>query len=143
MQGDREHAELANDVINRPLEKLSQIRPPYWRQPGAGQSRPTDQIKVNLSEGAKYKRLYSQYAQGVDAASPVNKTLGIARNAARDGQPTEVIVNILRNDPKAQQFGEKSEQFIQTVTQSAVRKTQVEKSAQPAHQQQKTPTLER
>jgi len=37
----------------------------------------------------------------VEAASPVNKTLEVARNAARDGHPTEVIVNILTNDPGA------------------------------------------
>lgn len=55
----------------------------------------------------------------------------------------ETIVKILSNDPKAQQFGDKSEQFIQTVSQAAVRKTQAEKSSgQLNRQSQKTPTLE-
>jgi len=142
MQGDRDHAEMINDATNRPLEALGRIRRPYPSQ-SPSQTNPADQIKVNLSEGAKYQKLYSQYAQGIEAPSPVNKSLGIARNAARNGQPTEVIVNILRHDPKAQQFGEKSEHFIKTVSQAAVRKTQAERSPQLAQQQQKTPTIER
>jgi len=45
----------------------------------------------------------------------------------------ESIVQILQHDPKAQQFGDKSE-FIKTVSQAAVRKTQAENSsaAQPS-----------
>lgn len=142
MQGDRELAELVNDSTNRPLEALSRIRRPY---PGQGRSqKPPDQDRVNLSEGATHQKLYSQYAQGVTAPSPVGKTLEIARNAARDGQPMETIEKILSNDPKAQQFGDKSEQFIKTVSQAAVRKTQAEQSSgQLNRQSQKTPTLER
>jgi len=41
----------------------------------------------------------------------------------------ESIVQILQHDPKAQQFGDKSEQFIKTVSQAAVRKTQAENSS--------------
>lgn len=142
MSGEREHAELANDVVNGTLEALGRVRLPNLGRSNSTQSQPADQIKVDLSKGAKYQKLYSQYAQGVEAASPVNKTLAVARNAARDGQSTDVIVNILRSDPKAQQFGDKSEQFIQTVAQSATRKTQAEGSSL-ARQHQKTPTLER
>lgn len=144
MSGEREHAELANDVVNGTLEALGRVRLPNLGCSNSTQSQPADQIKVDLSKGAKYQKLYSQYAQGAEAASSVNKTLAVARNAARDGQSTDVIVNILRNDPKAQQFGDKSEQFIQTVSQAAVRKTQAEKSSgQLGQQRQKTPTLER
>jgi hypothetical protein len=141
MQGDREQAELVNDATNRPLEALGRIRRPYFNQ-GHSQ-KPPNQIQVSLSEGATHQKLYSQYAQGVEAPSPVGKTLEIARNAARDGQPMESIVQILQHDPKAQQFGDKSEQFIKTVSQAAVRKTQAERSPQLAQQQQKTPTIER
>ncbi len=143
MQGNREISELVNDATNRPLEALSRIRRPYPRQQGNAAKSP-EQIKVSISEGATHQKLYSQYAQGVEASSPVGKTLEIARNAARDGQPMENIVQILRHDPKAQQFGDKSEQFIKTVSQAAVRKTLAEKSSgQLNRQSQKTPTLER
>ena len=50
---------------------------------------------------------------------------------------------MLRNDPKAQQFGDKSEQFIQTVSQAAVRKNQAESSSLQTQHRQKTPTIER
>jgi len=143
MKGDREHAELVNDATNRPLEALSRIRLPYSGRADQPHAKPANTVEVELSKGAKYQKLYHQYSQGVEASSPVNQTLEIARNAARDGQPTEVIVNLLRNDPKAQQFGEKSEQFIKTVTQAAVRKTQAEQSSGLTQQRQKTPTLER
>ncbi len=146
MQGDREHAELINDVTNRSLEALSRIRPPSLGQShtGTAQPQPATEVKVNISEGANYQKLYTNYSKGIEAASPVNKTLEVARNAARDGQPVEAIANILRNDPKAQQFGDKSEQFIQTVAKSAVRKTQAERSTeQVAQHRQKTPTVER
>jgi len=140
---DRELAELVNDATNRPLEALSRLRRPYPRQQGKA-SKPPDQIKVSLSEGAFYQKLYDQYAQGVNAPSPVNKTLAVARNAARDGQPMENIVKILRHDPKAQEFGDKSGKFIETVSKAAVRKTLAEKStAGLSRQSQKTPTLER
>lgn len=140
---DRELAELTNDATNRPLEALGRIRRPYPGHRGSS-TKPPDQIKVSVSEGAQYQKLYNQYSQGVEAPSPVNKTLAVARNAARDGQPMETIVKILGNDPKAQQFGEKSEQFIQTVAQAAVRKTQAERSSQQLGQRrQKTPTVER
>lgn len=145
MQSDREYAELINDATNRPLEALNRIRIPNFGKGHTGQTqaKPNERVEVEISKGAKYQKLYTQYSQGVEATSPVNKTLAIARNAARDGQPTEVIVSILRNDPKAQQFGEKSEQFIKTVTESAVRKTEAERSGGLTQQRQKTPTLER
>ncbi|CAA9324589.1 hypothetical protein AVDCRST_MAG94-1609 [uncultured Leptolyngbya sp.] len=146
MQGDRDHAEMMNDATNRPLEALGRIRRPYPNQGRSGppQARAAEEIKVSISEGAKHQNLYSHYAQGVEASSPVNKTLEIARNAARDGQPMETIVQILSHDPKAQQFGDKSEQFIKTVSQAAVRKTQAESSSEQLRRQsQKTPALER
>lgn len=143
MQGDREHSELISDATNRSLEMLSRIRLPSFPSRGSpSQSQPT-QVDVDLSKGADYKKLYNQYSQGVEADSPVNKTLAVAQNAARDGQSTEEIVNIIRNDPKAQQFGDKSEQFIKTVSQAAVRKTQAEQSGGLTPQRQKTPTVER
>jgi hypothetical protein len=101
MKGDREHAELVNDATNRPLEVLSRIRLPYFGRSGQPHAKPANTVEVELSKGAKYQKLYNQYSQGVEASSPVNQTLEIARNAARDGQPTEVIVNLLRHDPKA------------------------------------------
>lgn len=143
MQGDREHSELISDATNRSLEILSRIQLPNFGNRGSpNQSKPI-QVDVDLSKGADYKKLYNHYSQGVEADSPVNKTLAIAQNAARDGQNAEVIVNILHNDPKAQQFGDKSEQFIKTVTKAAVRKTQAEKSSGLTQQRQKTPTIDR
>jgi len=92
---------------------------------------------VSLSEGPPHQELYSQYAQ-VEAPSPVGKPL-IARNAARDGQPMESIVQILQHDPKAQQFGDKSEQFIKTVSQAGGRKTQAENSSGQLSRQSQNP----
>ena len=141
--GDREHAELVDDTTNRSLEALSRIRLPNFGRSGRPQTNSTNTVEVELSKGAKYQKLYDRYSQGVEASSPVSKTLEVARNAARDGQPTEAIIQMLRNDPKAQQFGKKSEQFIQTVTQAAVRKNQAEQSWGLNQQRQETPTLER
>lgn len=138
---DRELAELVNDATNRPLEALSRMRQPYPRQQGKTTKLP-DQVKVTLSPGATHQQLYQHYAQGVAAPSPVNQTLEVARNAARDGQSMAAIVKILAHDPKAQAFGDKSSQFIQTVSQAAVRKTQVEQAA-AGQQYAKNPTLER
>ncbi len=146
MKGDREYAELVNDATNRPLEALSRMRLPNFGNGRSGQSgaKPANQVEVEFSKGAKYQKLYTQYSQGIEADSPVNKTLAIAQNAARDGQSVEVITNILRNDPKALQFGDKSDQFIQTVSEAAIRKNQAESaSGQLAQHRQKTPTLER
>lgn len=143
MQGDREHSELISDATNRSLEVLSRIGLPNFGNRGSPNQSGSVQVDVNLSKGADYQKLYNQYSQGVEASSPVNKTLAVAQNAARDGQKAEVIVNILRNDSKAQQFGEKSEQFIKTVTQAAVRKTQAEQFGGLTQQRQKTPTVER
>lgn len=146
MKGDHEIAELVNDATNRPLEALSRIRLPNMGKPQSGQSgaKPANQVEVEFSKGAKYQKLYTQYSQGVEASSPVGKTLAVAQNAARDGQSVEVITNILRNDPKSLQFGDKSDQFIQTVSKAAVRKNQAESaSGQLAQHRQKTPTLER
>lgn len=143
MQGDREHSELISDATNRSLEALSRIQiPKFGNRYSPSQDRPI-QVDVDVSKGADYQKLYNQYSQGVEASSPVNKTLAVAQNAARNGQKAEVIVNILHNDPKAQQFGEKSEQFIKTVSQAAVRKTQAEQSGGLTQQRQKTPTVER
>lgn len=143
MNGDREHSELISDATNRPLEALSRIGLPRFGRGQPSQGEPLNRIEVEFSKGAKYQKLYDQYSQGVEASSPVNKTLEVARNAARDGQPTEMIVNILRSDPKVQQFGEKSEEFAKTVTQAAIRKNQAERSPQHSQQRQKTPTIER
>ena len=143
MQGDREHSELISDATNRSLEVLSRIGLPNFGNRGSPSQSGPVQVDVDLSKGADYQKLYNQYSQGVEASSPVNKTLAVAQNAARDGQSSEVIVNIIRNDPKAQQFGEKSEQFIKTVTQAAVRKTQAEQSGGLTQQRQQTPTVER
>ena len=142
MQGDREHSELISDATNRSLEMLSRIRLPNFPSRSPSQSQ-LIQVDVDLSKGANYQKLYNQYSQGVEADSPVNKTLAVAQNAARDGQSPEEIVNIIRNDPKAQQFGQKSEQFIKTVSQAAIRKTQAEQSGGVSPQRQKTPTVER
>lgn len=139
---DREHSELISDATNRPLEALSRIQIPNFGNRGSPKHSQQTQVDVELSKGAKYQKLYNQYSQGVEVSSPVNKTLAVAQNAARDGQKAEVIVNILRNDSKAQQFGEKSEQFIKTVTKAAVRKTKLEQSG-GLTQHQKTPTVER
>ena len=143
MQGDREHSELISDATNRSLEMLSRIRLPNFPSRDSPSQPQQVQVDVDLSKGADYQKLYNQYSQGVEADSPVNKTLAVAQNAARDGQSAEVIINIIRNDPKAQQFGDKSEQFIKTVTQAAVRKTQAEQFGGLAQQRQKTPTVER
>jgi hypothetical protein len=144
MKGDREMAELVNDATNRPMEALSRIRLPNGNgRMGQNAQKQANTVEVEFSRDAKYQKLYTQYLQGVEATSPVEKTLAVARNAARDGQSVEVIVNMLRNDPKAQQFGDKSEQFIQTVSQAAVRKNQAESSSLQAQSGQKTPTLER
>lgn len=143
MQGDREHSELISDATNRSLEVLSRLQLPNFGNRGSPTQAQPVQVDVELSKDADYKKLYNQYSQGVEADSPVNKTLEVAKNAARDGQNAEVIVNILRNDPKAQQFGDKSEQFIKTVTKAAVRKTQAERSGGLTQQRQKTPTVER
>lgn len=146
MKGDHEIAELVNDATNRPLEALSRVRLPHRRIPQSGESgaKQALHVEVELSKGAKYQKLYTQYSQGVGASSPVGKTLAVAQNAARDGQSVEVITNILRNDPKSLQFGDKSDQFIQTVSKAAVRKNQAESaSGQLAQHRQKTPTLER
>ncbi len=142
MQGDREHSELISDATNRSLEMLSRIRLPNFPSRSPSQPQPI-QVDVDLSKGASYQKLYNQYSQGVKADSPVNKTLAVAQNAARDGQSPEEIINIIRNDPKAQQFGHKSEQFIKTVSQAAIRKTQAEQSGGVNPQRQKTPTVER
>lgn len=140
---DRELAELTNDATNRPLEALGRIRRPYPKQQKAAGKSP-DKVKVDLSDGATHQKLYNQYAQGVEASSPVNKTLAVARNAARDGQSMEDITKILHHDPKAQEFGDKSGQFIKTVSEAAVRKNQAEKStAGLSRQSQKSPTMER
>ena len=143
MQGDREHSELISDATNRSLEMLSRIRLPNFPSRGSPSQPQQVQVDVDLSKGADYQKLYNQYSQGVEADSPVNKTLAVAQNAARDGQSPEEIVNIIRNDPKAQQFGQKSEQFIKTVSQAAIRKTQAEQSGGVSPQRQKTPTVER
>lgn len=145
MKGDREYAELVNDATNRPLEALSRMRLPNFgnRHSTQPQAKPANHIEVEISKGAKYQKLYSQYSQGVEASSLVNQTLAVAKNAARDGQSAEVIVKILHHDPKAQQMGNKKEQFLQTVSAAAVRKTNAERSPQHSQQRQKTPTLER
>lgn len=143
MQGDREHSELISDATNRSLEMLSRIRLPNFPSRGSPSQHQLELVEVDLSKGANYQKLYNQYSQGVEADSPVNKTLAVAQNAARDGQSPEEIVNIIRNDPKAQQFGQKSEQFIKTVSQAAIRKTQAEQSGGASPQRQKTPTVER
>lgn len=146
MKGEREYAELINDATNRPLEALSRMRLPHFGTDRFAQSqaKPANHVEVEFSKGAKYQKLYNQYSQGVEVSSPVGKTLAVAQNAARDGQSIEVIMNILRNDPKAIQFGDKSDQFIQTVSSAAVRKNQAESvNGQLAQHRQKTPTLER
>lgn len=92
---------------------------------------------ANKNNSSEHQLLWNKYSKGVEAESPIQTSLAVARNALKAGETQESVEKILTHDPqfaeinKLQGIG-KAQDYAKTVTRAAVHR---EQKAQPGQQQ--------